>query len=303
MDLIALEDFNLVAWHGGFGRASRAANRPKATLSRKVRELEEDLGVRLFERSARTLKLTTEGRFLHERTSGLLAEIEHVADSLGTGADQPRGTLRVSVPLLFSQIAMGKIAAGFIANFPQVTLEVTAEDRAVDLVDEGYDVVIRVNPSPTEELVGRCFLHDEMLVVAAPGFARPSAKRRDKAPLPVQAVVLTATSGQAFWRINSDRGGEVLAPQSTLRLSSLVMVRDAVRAGAGAGMLPKSMVMSDIAAGRLTNWGQVSGTNTEIWALYTSRRLLSSKVSAFVQCLLKTFPNGSSQELAAMLAG
>jgi DNA-binding transcriptional LysR family regulator len=158
MDLVALADFNLVARHGGFGRAARAAGRPKATLSRRVTELEAALNLRLFERGARSLKLTEEGRALFERASQLLTELEETASAIASGGERPRGRLRISAPLLFSQTAMGKIAADFTLKYPEVRLEVTTEDRAVDMIEEGYDLVIRVNPDPDESLVGRIFL-------------------------------------------------------------------------------------------------------------------------------------------------
>src|ERR1700761_2689791 len=93
MDLLALADFNLVARHGGFGRAARAAGRPKATLSRRVAELEATLGLRLFERGARVLKLTEEGRALFERTGALLTELDETAAAVASGGDNPRGHL------------------------------------------------------------------------------------------------------------------------------------------------------------------------------------------------------------------
>lgn len=174
MDLLALADFNLVARHGGFGRAARASGRPKATLSRRVSELEAALGLRLFERGARDLKLTEEGRALHERTGALLTEIDETAAAIASGGEKPRGRLRISVPLLFSQTAMGKLAAGFVLSYPAVQLEVTTDDRTVDMIEEGYDLVIRVNPRLDESLVGRAFLHDRQVVVAAPSVARPA---------------------------------------------------------------------------------------------------------------------------------
>src|SRR3954469_24498905 len=99
MDLPALADFNLVATHGGFGRASRSSGRPKATLSRKVSELEAALGVRLIDRGSRTLRLTHEGRALHDRTQGPLAEISEAELSVAAGTAVPRGKLRVSAPI------------------------------------------------------------------------------------------------------------------------------------------------------------------------------------------------------------
>src|SRR5687768_14991346 len=158
MDLLALADFNLVARHGGFGRAARASGRPKATLSRRVGELEASLQLRLFERGARTLKLTQEGQALFERTGALLTELDEAAAAITSGSEKPRGRLRISAPVLFSQIAMGKLAAAFSLKWPDVRLEVTTEDRALDLVEEGYDLVIRVNPDPDEGLVGRIVL-------------------------------------------------------------------------------------------------------------------------------------------------
>ena len=96
MDLLALADFTLVARHGGFGRAARASGRPKATLSRRVAELEASLDLRLFERGARTLKLTEEGRALFERTGQLLTELEETTTAIASGGHSPRGRLRIS---------------------------------------------------------------------------------------------------------------------------------------------------------------------------------------------------------------
>src|SRR5438552_7105265 len=175
MDLLALADFNLVARHGGFGKAARASGRPKATLSRRVSELEKSLDLRLFERGPRALKLTQEGRARHERTGALLAELDETAAAITSGGDKPRGRLRISAPLLFSQTAMGNLAAKFALKYPEVRLEITTEDRAVDMIEEGYDVVIRVNPDPDESLVGRIFLRDRLVVVASPDLKRPKA--------------------------------------------------------------------------------------------------------------------------------
>ena len=290
MDLLALADFNLVARHGGFGRAARASGRPKATLSRRVAELESSLGVRLLERGARVLKLTQEGQALYERTGALLSEIDEAAADVASGAAAPRGRLRISAPLLFSQTAMGKLAASFALAYPEVRLEVTTEDRPVDMVEEGYDLAIRVNPAPDANLVGRIFLRDRLVVVAPPALARP----QDGAPVP--AVVRGAASATS-WALKEDDVGIAVDP--VLRLSSLVMVRDAVRAGVGAATLPISLVSYDIGEGRLAQWGTLEAPEIAVWALYPSRRLLSTRVSAFIDHLKSAFPLGTPDELAA----
>lgn len=293
MDLLALADFNLVARHGGFGRAARAAGRPKATLSRRVAELEASLDLRLFERGARALKLTEEGRVLYERTGALLVELDETAAAIASGGTRPRGVLRVSAPLFFSQVAMGKLAAGFALRHPEVRLEVSTEDRAVDMVEEGYDLVIRVNPRADESLVGRVFLRDRLVVVASPGLARPARKRS------VPAIVRGSGAAGEGWDVVAGTRRTRIAIDPVLRLSSLVMVRDAVRAGVGAACLPVSLVSGDVTAGSLVCWGEVEGPEIALWALYPSRRLLSARVSAFLEYLKEAFPTGAPEELAA----
>lgn len=297
MDLLALVDFNLVARHGGVVRAARASGRPKATLSRHVVVLETSLGVRLFERGARTLVLTEEGKALHARTSGLLSEIEEVAGDISHGGATPRGRLRISAPMLFSQAAMGKLAAGFALKYPDVRLEVTTEDRPVDMVEEGYDLVIRVNPAPDANLIGRIFLRDRLVVVAAPGLARPAAGK------PAPAVIHGVHREPMAWQVGRADGPQVIEVEPVLCLASLFMVRDAVRMGVGAARLPYSLARHDLAGGTLVSWGDVDAPDTALWALYPSRRLLSVRVSAFLAYLNEAFPLGTADELSRYIDG
>ncbi len=296
MDLLALADFNLVARHGGFGKAARASGRPKATLSRRVADLEASLDLRLFERGTRTIRLTQEGRALFERTAMLLSELDETAGAIASGGHKPKGRLRISAPLLFSQTAMGRIAAGFALRYPEVRLEVTTEDRAVDMIEEGYDLVIRVNPDPDEALIGRAFLRDRLVVVASPDLARPDGER-------VAPGVVRGISSASTWQVKTVDGMSAIRIEPVLALSSLVAVRDAVRAGVGAGCLPVSLVSHDLANGSLVAWGDIAGSEISLWALYPSRRLLSARVSAFLDYLKEAFPQGTPDELAAYITG
>lgn len=291
MDLQALTDFNLVATHGGFGRASRASGRSKATLSRRVAVLEQSLGARLIERGPRNLRLTDEGRALHERTDGLLSEIAEAGETVALGASTPKGRLRVSAPMVFAHIALARIGARFALAYPGVQLEIVAEDRKVDPVEDGYDLVIRIDPSPDERLIGRRFLNDQRLVVAPPEMVRPTPGAGGE-ECAVKAVVLSAAPPASLWRTEFPIGKAVLLrPEPILRFSSLMMVRDAVLAGAGAALLPKLLVNDDIGAGRLACWGVDAGPPVEIWALQSSRRLVGAKVRAFLGVIETAFPD------------
>ena len=285
LDVNALADFNLVVRHGGFGAAARASGRPKATLSRHIRALEDSLGLRLIDRDSHAFRLTDEGVLLRSRTEGPLAELTEGVAALTHDRGPPCGKLRVSSPLMFGHLAMGAIAAGFVRRFPQIQLDVTVEDRHVDLIDEGYDVVIRINPRKDSQLVGRCFHRDELLLVAPVDLARPSDS---ETPVP------TVTGSSALdLQKRSVIDGNVerrITLKTVLRLPSPLMVRDAVLAGAGLGILPRMLVSGSLEQGILQDWGRLPDGQIELWALHASRRLTSARIAAFLDFLAEEMP-------------
>lgn len=284
MDLSALADFNAVATNGGFSAASRATGTPKASLSRRVRELEVELGVRLLERGTRSLRLTEEGQLLRNRTIHLLDDLTQAGEEISGHAGRPRGLLKISAPGLFAHTALGRIAADFIAAYPDVTLDIKVDDRFVDPVADEVDVVIRVNPQATTDLVGQCFLKDHLVVAAHPAIAIPGAQGGV-----VPAVVLAAAGNTALWKIQTGDTHMLLQPRPVLRCSSMLLVRDAVLAGAGAAMLPRWLAEPEFASGALTCWGTAVDRTVEAWALHASRRLQSPKVKAFMAVLLAAY--------------
>jgi DNA-binding transcriptional LysR family regulator len=286
MDLNALADFALLANHGGLGKASRASGRSKATLSRRIADLEEQLGVRLIERSARGLKLTEAGAALMARTEGPMLEVAEAMTAIREGLSAPRGRLRVVSPMLFSQLAMGRISAEFRAAYPEVTVEVVAEDRLADLVEEQFDVAIRINPKPDSSLVGRCFAKDRLVVVAAPSVPMPDPGEIAQVP-----GIVFSNFPPTNWRL--DDGRLELEPIPKLKLSSFLMIRDAAVAGAGAALLPQSIAWSQLTRGELVQWGTVMGADVELWVLHTSRRLPAPKVRAFVDFMCNRYPEAS----------
>jgi len=284
MNLDDLSDFLLVATHEGFAQASRASGRPKASLSRKVMELEAALGVRLFERGTRAVRLTEEGALLLERTSGPMREIAETADVLRDGRTQPHGLLRVNAPTLFGQMVMGRLTAKFAVAYPDVKLAITLEDREVDLVNEGYDVVIRVNPEPNSELVGRCFSRDQVLIVSTPELKKRFSRAGQTAVRPVPVIARASTSSSNTWRIAGPAAKEITV-QTVLELPLFTMIRDAALTGLGAARLPNLVVADDLAAGRLVSWGPATAQPADLWVLHTSRRLQSAKIQAFMSFL------------------
>lgn len=287
MDLNALEDFRLVATHGGFGRASRASGRSKATLSRRVAELEDVLGLRLIERGMRSLELTEAGQLLLAGTEGPMRDVVDTLEEVREGMASPKGRLRIAAPLVFSQLALGRLAAQFVAIYPEVEVEAVAEDRLVDLVEEHFDVTVRINPRKDSNLVGRCFARDRLVLAAAPSIRMP--RRRSDTPCAVPAVVTPTYREGDIWTIRDSK--LTIEPQPVLRLSSLLMVRDAIIAGAGVALMPQSIIGGAIEKGELAVWGEV-GEEVELWILHISRRLQSPKVRAFVEFMCAQYRSG-----------
>lgn len=278
--LAYIEDFLAVAAHDGFRAASRATHVPTATLSRRIRDLEQALDTRLLERGGNRLRLTEEGRYLVERAGPLVAELEDVRGAVSDGGRLPRGPLRISVPSLFAQTRLSEIAARFVLSYPDVTLHIDVADKFVDPVLDGYDLVVRVNPAPDTELVGKCFFRSEMVIAARHGL-KPSAG--DEVP----AVVISSLASLTEWRATGEAGPIRLKPRAVIVCSSMALVYQATLNGAGFALLPRWLIEEDVQASRLSLWGTVPNRAIEAWVLHTSQRLTSPKVRAFVDTLVE----------------
>lgn len=286
MDISDLQDFALVARHRGFGAASRATGRSKATLARRIASLEESLAVRLFERGQSGLRLTAAGSELLASTAEPLRDIEAAAEAVSTGVGPLRGRLRISAAVVFAHAHLPAIATAFIQLHPGVELDVVADDGMVDLVESDFDIVIRANPDPMAQLVGKCIVRTERVAVAAPDHPLPQPSEA------WPAVLRSGERSVAAWQLESDSGLREIRLRPAIRFSTLLMIRDAVLHGAGVALLPRTLVEDDLRAGRLTLWGVEAGGSTEIWVLHASRRLVSAKATAFLRHLEAHFPGG-----------
>lgn len=170
-------------------------------------------------------------------------------------------------------------------------LEVTTDDRFIDLATDDIDVVIRANPRPDDSLVGRCFLRNQLVLVARPDLLRPASNPTRTAQSTVAAVMRSGSSDNDIWTVLDTADGNLCQyhPEAVLRLSSPLTIRDAVLTGAGAALVPRTVVDEDLAAGRLVSWGSTPGPQIEVWVLHASGRLVSPKVRAFVNFVCERF--------------
>lgn len=282
IDLTALRGFRTVLREGSFSAAALTLRVPKSTLSKRVADLEAHLGVRLIERSTRTLRATQEGEVLAARADRLLGEAEDIRRALGESGGTPRGHLRLAVPQSFGNLLIGAIAARFRHAYPDVTLEIHFLDRAPDLLEEGFDGCIRFGPLEDSSQVARRLTHGQAMMVASPDLpgldrlARPEDLRHF-------ALVGLAAPWPGGLPLQNGTDEVVLPFEPPLRLGSHLAVRDAVVAGAGIAALPGLVARPDIAAGRLVrvlpDW---STPRKAIYFVYPSAQSVTARLRAFI---------------------
>jgi DNA-binding transcriptional LysR family regulator len=290
MDLNAVRDFLAVAEHGSYAEAGRILGLPKSTLSRRVAALEQSLGVRLIDRNSRRLRLTAEGDELRERAASLVTALSDLEEQVRPGDAPLKGRLRISVPVLFGHVCLGRIAARFADAHPGVLLEAVVEDRRIDLLREGFDAAVRVNPSPDSTLSGRLLGRNRLVLVAAPALAsRLGYEGRSPQKVVWPAIVRQGWGDDGGWDV-AGAGGAVRVPAKVrLDLSSPLAIRDAVIAGSGAALLPQVLVGQDLADGRLIRLGERIGNPEEIWIVHASGRLPSRRLRALMDVMVAFF--------------
>ena len=289
-------DFNDIALfvqvvrHGSFAAAARRLGLPPNTVSRRVQQLETQLGTRLMQRSTRKLTLTSAGRAFHERCAGAVDGLAEAGQELITGSREPSGLVRVAAPAdLFDFVPMEWIAE-FLAAHPRVRLDFVLSDAKADLIAEQIDVAFRGGALTDSDYVGR-----ELLGARSDGLvASPAYLAARGTPATLQqlaehdGVISAHPSGRATWRLTGPDGAEHEV-QIAGRFSgnTAQAQRKAALAGLGIALLPPSMASLDLEAGRLVRVlpdYQRGGQGLHV--LYPSRRHLPLAVSAFIAMIL-----------------
>ncbi|MGL4234951.1 LysR family transcriptional regulator [Tabrizicola sp.] len=285
LDLTALRGFRTVLREGSFSAAALTLRVPKSTLSKRVADLEAQLGVRLIERSTRTLRATQEGEILATRADRLLGEAEDIRRALGESGGQPRGHLRLSAPQSFGNVLLGAITADFRRLYPDVTLEIHFLDRAPDLLEEGFDGCIRFGPLEDSIQVARRLLHGQAMLVAAPDLPGLDTLKRPEDLKRFQQVGLATIWPGGLCLQNGDE--DVVQPYDPpLRLGSHLAVRDAVIAGAGIAALPSIVACPEIATGRLVRvLPEWSTPRKAIYFVYPSAQSVTARLRVFIDHL------------------
>ena len=289
LDLSAIRAFRSVAREGSFSNAARALRVPKSTVSKRVRDLEDRLGVRLIERTTHQLRLTAVGEVQVVRADRLLSESEDIRRALSDSGSAPRGHLRIAAPQIIGQLMMGRLGATFRARHPDITLECVFLDRPPDMLEEGFDGVIRVGPLEDSGHGARRICEAVSVLVAPPGLPGLDLlhEPEDVARFP---VVGHTPAHWGTWELvrAADGAFRQVVPVPALSLGSALAIREAVLAGAGLTLLPYLLVAPDIEAGRLIrllpDW---EGNRKDIYFVYPSPQSATARLRAFIDVLVE----------------
>jgi len=291
-----LATFVRVVDAGSIAGAARQLGVPKSTVSRRISRLEDRLGVRLLQRTTRSMRATAEGQSLYQRAAGPLADLENATSAVADAGDTPRGLLRITAPVDFGRL-FAPVVADFMRKYPEVSVDVDLTGRKVDLVAEGFDLAVRGGNLEDSSLIARKLSVVELQLFASPAYLAEHGTPKKAADLEGHECILFRASGDTKeWTFAGGKKAEAVQVSGRLRSSEFAFIRTACIAGAGIARMPSHLGAIDVRDGRLIrvlpkrycNRGGIS-------LMYPSARHLPAKARAFRDHLIATFESASWQ--------
>jgi len=286
-DLNLLIIFARVAEAGSFAEAARRMNISRAAVSKAVAKLEKDLSTRLFLRSTRHLSLTETGAALSEHTARILEESEHAERAINSLHAEPRGILKVSVSSSFGTRHIAPALPCFLTRHPKIKIDLTITDHPGDLIEEGYDVQIRVTNEPDHNLVARKIAPVRRILCATPQYFQQWGMPKTPEDLEKHNCLDCALSTeQGYWRFNGPAGKIKVPISGTLRINDNDALAQAALHGLGIALLPTYTIGMELQKGRLqTTLPEYLSIERHIYACYLPSRHLPVKIRAFINFL------------------
>jgi DNA-binding transcriptional LysR family regulator len=233
-----LAAFVAIAETGSMTGAATRLSISKSVVSERLLELERTLGARLVERTTRRLALTEEGNVFYERARGILRDVEGAATELAQLRGKLTGPLRISAPVSFGTLHLGRALFGFLAQHPEIELTLELDDRFVNMAEEGYDAVIRHGPVDDRRVIAKRLALSRRLLVASPDYLKRAGKPTSLPDLELHRGIVYSARGAGDWRFRSGRKFVTVRPAVALRVNNGLLMRDAAIAGLGIAFLP-----------------------------------------------------------------
>ena len=283
--------FTAVVDAGSFARAAEKLELSRGMTSRYVAQVEAHLGVRLLNRTTRRLSLTEAGNDYYQRATQVLALVEEAEQAASHEAAEPRGTLRINASVAFGARHMGTLISAYLRRYPEVRVDLTLNDRIVDLVEEGFDVAVRIARRIDPGLVARRIAPARMIACASPAYLRQSGAPKTPADLVRHNCLTYAYAGaQNEWRFTRGKREQTVKVGGTLHANNGDILSRAAADGLGVTVQPTFLIDGLFREKKLMRvlegWEADSLT---IFAVYPSRQFLPAKVRSFIDFMLEHF--------------
>ena len=266
-----------------FTQAALGLSMQKSTVSRRIALLEERLGVRLLNRTTRKLRLTEVGLAYYERCRQIMLDFAEAEQAVMQLQLRPSGLLRITAPIEFGQLFLGRVLGAFMREYPEITAEVELTSRRVDPVEEGVDIAMLVGQPQDSTLIARPLLMSARSLCASPAYLQQHGTPQTLAELGAHRAILLPADSPRYWPLL----GQTIACQRVLSCNNITFAREAALAGAGIAGLPLMISREEVASGRLIEvLPQAQLPSSELYAVYPSRRFQTMKVKAFLDFLL-----------------
>ncbi len=285
------EEFVQVVDNGGFSAASRATGASKGHISQQISRLEDRLGARLLNRTTRKVSLTDIGEEFYERCNRIIEELDEAERSISSLQREAKGVLRISTPSLLGEVHLVPALAEFQQSHPQVEIELNFSSRKVDLIEEGYDLVVQLGPRTHTNVVNKTLCRTRFHVVASPDYLEQHGAPQKPTELKQHNCLMFTHHGQSKpWKFSGAMGKKQVPVNGSWRSSSGNALRAAAIQGLGLVYLPDYYIADDIKSGQLqmvlSEW---SAVERDIVVIYLERRHLSAKIRLCTEHLMKYF--------------
>jgi DNA-binding transcriptional LysR family regulator len=288
---LEMKVFSSVVEAGSFTGATRMLDMSKAAVSRHVADLEERLGVRLLHRTTRKLSATTEGEIFFARCRELLGNLDEAEAEITSRSGEASGLLKVNVPVTFGLMHLAPLWPAFLARHPKLGLDIALSDRVIDLVEDGFDLAVRIGQLPSSTLISRKLASTRMVSCASPSYLeRRGEPARPDELLHHDVVSYSLFSSGENWNFNGPEGDVSVKVVPRVRTNSGDTCRAFALEHQGIILQPTFIVGTDLAQGLLREiMPGYRSTELGVYAVYASRKFVSPKVRLLIDFLVEAF--------------
>ncbi|WNZ54398.1 LysR family transcriptional regulator [Microbulbifer sp. MKSA007] len=283
--------FVTVAETGGFSPAAKLLGISKSAVSKRVTQLELQLGVKLLHRTTRKLSLTEAGEHFYEHARIAYKSAKDAQDAVLQLQGEPRGRLRINAPMSFGRLHLAPLIPVFMKRYPEISIDMVLDDKVVDLVGEGFDIAIRGGDLPDTSLIARKLAPLKSVLCASPSYLKAFGEPTELEQLSAHnCLIFTYSRDVKEWGFIKDNHLNTIEVKGNYQVNNSEALREALLQGVGIGRLPTFVAGPDIEAGKLTPlFEEYQMPAKSIYAVFPERQFMPAKVRAFIDFAIEYF--------------